>query len=98
MILRIDNATTYCDYNEEEGISHDLLIDLSTGKVSTDLNINNQIHNFTEFILETPNEKTEVRVTSLDFLDDNELEYIQKICMYVEPEDNDNDGGDSLED
>jgi hypothetical protein len=86
MILRIDKAYTYCDYNEEEPFFHDLLIDISNGKVSTDLNINGMTHNFTEFFLETSKGKTDVRISSLDFLDNNELEYIQEVCNYKEKE------------
>ena len=43
-------------------------------------------HNFTEFFLETLKGKTDVRISSLDFLDNNELEYIQEVCNYKEKE------------
>ena len=87
MILRIDKAYTYCDYNEEEPFLHDLLIDISNGKVSSDLNINGMTHNFTEFFLETSNGKIDVRITSLDFLNNYELEYIQEVCNYKDEDD-----------
>ena len=44
-------------------------------------------HNFTEFFLETSTGKIDVRISSLDFLDNNELEYIQEVCSYEEKED-----------
>ena len=37
--------------------------------------------------LETSNGEIDVRISSLDFLDNNELEYIQEVCSYEEKED-----------
>ena len=83
MIIAVSEAITYCN-GEELTFPHELTIDLSTGKITTDLEIKDLVYDYTDITVNTNNGEVTTGISSLTFLNQFDLKDLRELFDYKE--------------